>query len=91
MRDPNITFLNKASGATGSRALCQDEKMFFVRCAISAHSLLRLAPKKAMANTSTGMAINKPRIGIIVKLTTVRAKPVKSKNRPTAKSETLSK
>jgi hypothetical protein len=50
-----------------------------------------LAPKKATAKTNTGMAINNPMIGIMVKLTTVRAKPKKSKNRPTAKSEILSK
>jgi hypothetical protein len=37
------------------------------------------------------MAINNPIIGIMVKLTTVRAKPTKSKKRPTAKSEILSK
>jgi hypothetical protein len=53
--------------------------------------LLLLAPKKATARTRTGIAINNPMTGIIVKLISVRAKPVKSKNRPTAKSEILSK
>jgi hypothetical protein len=37
------------------------------------------------------MAIINPRTGIMVKLTTVRAMPRKSKNSPTAKSENLSK
>jgi hypothetical protein len=50
-----------------------------------------LAPKNAVAKTRTGMAINNPKTGIIVKLTTVRAKATKSKNRPTVKSEILSK
>jgi hypothetical protein len=53
--------------------------------------LLLLAPKKATARTRTGIAINNPMTGIIVKLISVRAKPVKSKNRPTTKSEILSK
>ena len=65
--------------------------MFLVLCATSAHSLLRFAPKNAMAKTKTGMAINNPRTGIIVKLINARDKPRKSKNRPTAKSEILSK
>jgi hypothetical protein len=65
--------------------------MLLVLWAISAHSLLRLAAKNAMAKSNTGMAINNPRTGIIVKLIIVRAKPRKSKNRPTTKSEILSK
>jgi hypothetical protein len=36
-----------------------------------------LAPKKATAKTSTGMAINNPIIGIMVKLTTVRRDSLK--------------
>jgi hypothetical protein len=68
-----------------------EDKIFLVRVATNAHSLLRFAPKNATAKTNTGIAINNPRTGIIVKLTIVRAKPRKSKNRPTAKSENLSK
>jgi hypothetical protein len=92
MHDPRLTLLDE----TNSRLLYDhaagyEDKMFLVLCASSAHSLLRFAPKNAMAKTNTGMAINNPRTGMIVKLTIVRAKPTKSKNRPTAKSEILSK
>jgi len=74
-----------------SNAAGQDEKIPLVRRAIKAHSLLLLAPKNATAKISTGMAINNPMTGMIVKLMTVSAKPRKSKNKPTLKSEILSK
>ena len=82
---------DEANSGTDSRSSRYEDKIFLVRCATSAHSLLRFAPKNAMAKTNTGMAINNPRTGIIVKLISVRAKPRKSKNRPTAKLENLSK
>jgi hypothetical protein len=78
--------LNTQSDAGG-----QDEKIPLVRWAIKAHSLLLLAPKNATAKISTGTAIINPMIGMIVKLMTVSAKPTKSKNKPMAKSEILSK
>ena len=91
MHASGITIGDEANGRTDLRSSRYEYKMFLVRRATSAHSLLRFAPRNAMAKTNTGMAINNPRTGIIVKLTIVRAKPRKSKNRPTAKSEILSK
>jgi hypothetical protein len=91
IHDPSLTFLDEANHRAASRSRRYEEKMLLVLWAISAHSLLRLAAKNAMAKSNTGMAINNPRTGIIVKLTIVRANPRKSKNRPTAKSEILSK
>jgi hypothetical protein len=91
MHDPGITVWDEANGGTASRSNRYEDKMLLVRRATSAHSLLRFAPKNAMAKTNTGMAINNPRTGIMVKLISVKAKPRKSKNRPTAKSENLSK
>jgi hypothetical protein len=91
MPDSAITEWDGANSGKASRSSRYEDKMFLVRWATSAHSLLRFAPKNAMAKINTGIAINNPRIGIMVKLISVRAMPRNSKNRPTAKSENLSK
>ena len=91
MHGSGTAVLDKAIGGTASKSNPYEDKIFLVLLATSAHSLLRFAPKKAMAKTNTGIEMNNPRTGIRVKLITVKDKPRKSKNRPTAKSEILSK
>ena len=91
MRHSGITEWDEANGGKASRSSRYEDKMFLVRWTTSEHSLLRFAPKNAMAKINTGIAINNPRTGIMVKLTMVRAMPRKSKIWPTAKSENLSK